>query len=183
MDDRERGLVIYISSGSSTQPTPMCSSYAAGKRLLDNLAQNLQQEYPKITFQEQTQRLFWVSTHFKMISLNQGPWSHHVCGYKNLISLKKSIKPYFVATKMTHNNLQMERFGKLHGKIWKDFTILIPSPRAFVSQSLGTVNRHSSTHGYAPQCFQSWIFKLLPDFVIGPFLLQELTNQRDAPQQ
>ena len=53
MNDRQRGLVIYISSGSSTQPTPMCSSYAAGKRLLDNLAQNLQKEYPKITFQEQ----------------------------------------------------------------------------------------------------------------------------------
>lgn len=55
MNDRQRGLVIYISSGSSTQPTPMQSSYAGGKRLLDILAQNLQNEYPKITFQAQTQ--------------------------------------------------------------------------------------------------------------------------------
>ena len=70
MDDRERGLVIYISSGSSTQPTPMCSSYAAGKRLLDNLAQNLQKEYPKITFQEQTP-IFCVNTHSKIHFLIQ----------------------------------------------------------------------------------------------------------------
>ena len=55
MNDRQRGLVIYISSGSSTQPTPMQSSYAGGKRLLDILAQNLQKEYPKITFQAKTQ--------------------------------------------------------------------------------------------------------------------------------
>ena len=70
MNDRQRGLVIYISSGSSTQPTPMCSSYAAGKQLLDNLAQNLQKEYLKITFQEQTP-IFWVSTHSKIYSLIQ----------------------------------------------------------------------------------------------------------------
>ena len=67
MNDRQRGLVIYISSGSSTQPTPMQSSYAGGKRLLDILAQNLQQEYPKITFQEQTLNRF---SYFKMTSFN-----------------------------------------------------------------------------------------------------------------
>lgn len=66
MNDRQRGLVIYISSGSSTQPTPMQSSYAGGKRLLDILAQNLQQEYPKITFQEQTQNRFRARCYFKM---------------------------------------------------------------------------------------------------------------------
>ena len=66
MNDRQRGLVIYISSGSSTQPTPMQSSYAGGKRLLDILAQNLQQEYPKITFQEQTLNRFRASSYFKM---------------------------------------------------------------------------------------------------------------------
>ena len=70
MNDRQRGLVIYISSGSSTQPTPMQSSYAGGKRLLDIFAQNLQQEYPKITFQEQTLNRFWARSYFKMTSFN-----------------------------------------------------------------------------------------------------------------
>ena len=69
MNDRQRGLVIYISSGSSTQPTPMQSSYAGGKRLLDILAQNLQREYPKITFQERTQTRFKARSYSRMTSL------------------------------------------------------------------------------------------------------------------
>ena len=51
MIKRKAGLVIYLSSGSSTQPTPMQSSYAGGKKLLDKLALDLQLEYPDVTFQ------------------------------------------------------------------------------------------------------------------------------------
>ena len=51
MNQRSRGLVIYISSGSSSQPTPMQASYAGGKKLLDNLALNMNNEYEHITFQ------------------------------------------------------------------------------------------------------------------------------------
>ena len=45
MVKRRRGLVVYVSSGSSTQPTPMQSSYAAGKKLLDKLALDMNIEY------------------------------------------------------------------------------------------------------------------------------------------
>ena len=45
MVKRNSGLIIYVSSGSSTQPTPMQSSYAAGKKLLDKLALDMNYEY------------------------------------------------------------------------------------------------------------------------------------------
>ena len=59
---------------------------------------------------------------------------------------------------------------------------MIPSPGAYVEQSLGTITRHLSTHGYAPHCIQSWLVKLLPDILLGPFVLRKMIKQRDAPR-
>ena len=51
MEARKKGLVIFLSSGSSTQPMPMQAAYASGKKLLDVLALNLSKEYPNVKFQ------------------------------------------------------------------------------------------------------------------------------------
>ena len=51
MESRKKGLVIFLSSGSSTQPMPMQAAYASGKKLLDVLALNLNKEYPNVKFQ------------------------------------------------------------------------------------------------------------------------------------
>ena len=97
MNDRQRGLVIYISSGSSTQPTPMQSSYAGGKRLLDILAQNLQREYPKITFQERTQTRFKGSSYFKMTSLTPlRPWLNEFSKGRKWKQLKRGFPFGFI---------------------------------------------------------------------------------------
>ena len=51
MENRKKGLVIFLSSGSSTQPMPMQAAYASGKKLLDVLALNLSKEYTNVKFQ------------------------------------------------------------------------------------------------------------------------------------
>jgi len=129
MIKRKAGLIIYLSSGSSTQPTPMQSSYAGGKKLLDKLALDLQLEYPQLTFQ--------------------------------------SIKPYYVATKMTQNKLN-----------WTHATIMIPSAVEYVRQAIGTIGRHVSTHAYAPHVVQSWVLRLLPESLLGPNVLKVMYKQR-----
>jgi len=111
MVKRQRGLVVYVSSGSSTQPTPMQSSYAAGKKLLDKLALDMNIEYKEhnIDFQ--------------------------------------SIKPYYVATKMTANKLRHNY----------QYSTMIPSAEEYTRQALGTIGKFVSTHAYAPHCVQSWM--------------------------
>ena len=103
MVERKSGLVVYVSSGSSTQPTPFQSSYAAGKKLLDQLAINMSYEYAGtgVDFQ--------------------------------------SIKPYYVATKLTQNKLQHNY----------SYTTMIPSAEEYTRQALGTIGRFVTTHGYA----------------------------------
>jgi len=102
MVERKSGLVVYVSSGSSTQPTPFQSSYAAGKKLLDQLAINMSYEYAGtgVDFQ--------------------------------------SIKPYYVATKLTQNKLQHNY----------SYTTMIPSAEEYTRQALGTIGRYVTTHGY-----------------------------------
>jgi len=132
MVKRNSGLIIYVSSGSSTQPTPMQTSYAAGKKLLDHLALSLAAEYPDLDFQ--------------------------------------SIKPYYVATKMTQNKLRHNY----------NFTTMIPSAEEYTRQALGTIGTRISTHGYAPHCIQSWMRNFIPEFMVGQFVLRKMKKQRDG---
>ena len=62
----------------------------------------------------------------------------------------QSIKPYYVATKMTANKLQHNN----------EYTTMIPSAKEYSRQALGSVGRFVSTHGYVPHCVQSWLAKL-----------------------
>ena len=59
----------------------------------------------------------------------------------------QSIKPYYVATKMTQNKLRHNY----------NFTTMIPSAEEYTRQALGTIGKRISTHGYAPHCIQSWM--------------------------
>ena len=114
MVKRKSGFVLYVSSGSATQPTPMQTSYASGKKLLDQLAQSMNIEYAEFNVQFQ------------------------------------SIKPYYVATKMTQNKLRHNY----------KYSNMIPSADEYSRQALGTIGRFVSTHGYVPHCMQSWIMNI-----------------------
>lgn len=62
----------------------------------------------------------------------------------------QSIKPYYVATKMTQNKLKHNN----------EYSRMIPSPQEYTRQAIGTIGRFVTTHGYAPHSMQSW----LPNF-------------------
>ena len=69
--------MIYVSSGSSTQPTPMQSSYAAGKKLLDKLALDMNIEYKQhnIDFQSIKVLVFdYIRGYFRIF------WVHALLG-------------------------------------------------------------------------------------------------------
>ena len=51
----------------------------------------------------------------------------------------QSIKPYYVATKLTQNKLQHNY----------SYTTMIPSAEEYTRQALGTIGRFVTTHGYA----------------------------------
>lgn len=133
MIKRQKGLVVYVSSGSSTQPTPYQTSYAAGKKMLDHWAICMNAEYAGqgLDFQ--------------------------------------SIKPYYVATKLTQNKLQHNY----------SYTRMIPSADEYTRQALGTIGRFASTHGYAPHCIQSWLSNIFPDKLLGWFVRRKLQTQRE----
>lgn len=78
METRKRGLVIFLSSGSSTQPMPMQAAYASGKKLLDVLALNLNKEYPNIKFQ--SVKPYYVATKMTQKKINWKEYSLMVPG-------------------------------------------------------------------------------------------------------
>lgn len=78
MEIRRKGLVIFLSSGSSTQPMPMQAAYASGKKLLDVLALNLSKEYPNVKFQ--SVKPYYVATKMTQKKINWKEYSLMVPG-------------------------------------------------------------------------------------------------------
>uniref|UniRef100_A0A8D0DLA6 Hydroxysteroid 17-beta dehydrogenase 12 n=1 Tax=Salvator merianae TaxID=96440 RepID=A0A8D0DLA6_SALMN len=70
--------------------------------------------------------------------------------YKHKGIIVQSVKPYFVATKMS--------------KIRKA-SIFHPNPEVFVKYALNTVGLASETAGYPPHAFVSWILNTLPTWL------------------